>query len=440
MADVQTRVLVELEKLGEFKDLLLAEVDKKDEVVDAKSIKYVSIKDNVINFYKTLPVTEESAADFEIELPETDLSNYLQKFTAATAGDIVTVATDGKTISDSGVKIADVETLLGAESVTGSVKQQVKVVADALADEKDATKAGSLAKGIADNASAIETLNGTGAGSVAKAIADAIDGLDAEDSVVAGQFVTSVSEEDGVITVSRAALTADDIPELTLAKISDAGTVASKDVSATEIASEDAVEGSIPTLAQVKKYVADEVKDLEGATHFIGVKDVLPETANDGDICIVGVKEYIYVKEDGWKELGDETIYVSKSTTIAGVDLQDDITKTELLNALNVEDGSQVNIIESVKVNGTALSVTDKAVDVTIVESANNGKITVNGTDVAIHGLGSMAYEDADDFDEAGAAAAVQGDTTATVKDVEDKIDALTYATSEQIAALFATE
>ena len=46
------------------------------------------------------------------------------------------------------------------------------------------------------------------------AINTAIQGLDKTDTAVAGQFVTAVSEADGVITVSRAALKASDIPNI----------------------------------------------------------------------------------------------------------------------------------------------------------------------------------------------------------------------------------
>lgn len=46
------------------------------------------------------------------------------------------------------------------------------------------------------------------------AINSAIQGLDKSDAAVAGQFVTAVSEADGVITVSRAALKASDIPNI----------------------------------------------------------------------------------------------------------------------------------------------------------------------------------------------------------------------------------
>jgi len=42
---------------------------------------------------------------------------------------------------------------------------------------------------------------------------------------------------------------------------------------------------------------------------------------------------------------------VAKTQTIAGVDLQDNVTKSELLTALNVADGAQVNVIESIYLN-----------------------------------------------------------------------------------------
>ena len=49
----------------------------------------------------------------------------------------------------------------------------------------------------------------------------AIGNLDKEDTAVANQVVTAVSETDGIITVTRRALTADDIPNLTASKITD---------------------------------------------------------------------------------------------------------------------------------------------------------------------------------------------------------------------------
>lgn len=52
----------------------------------------------------------------------------------------------------------------------------------------------------------------------------------------------------------------------------------------------------------------------------------------------------------------DLTNYVQKTFTIAGIDLQDNITKSELQTALNVEDGAEVNTVESISAGGTALT------------------------------------------------------------------------------------
>lgn len=55
---------------------------------------------------------------------------------------------------------------------------------------------------------------------------------------------------------------------------------------------------------------------------------------------------------------------VDKTRTIAELSLENDITANDLRTKLNVEAGAAVNKIESVKVNGTALTITDKAVDI----------------------------------------------------------------------------
>lgn len=52
---------------------------------------------------------------------------------------------------------------------------------------------------------------------------------------------------------------------------------------------------------------------------------------------------------------------------------------------------SDTNILESIKVNGTALTITDKSVDITVASGTANGTIKVNGTDVAVTGWSSKA-------------------------------------------------
>lgn len=53
--------------------------------------------------------------------------------------------------------------------------------------------------------------------------------------------------------------------------------------------------------------------------------------------------------------------------------------------------GSQANVLEGVKVNGTALAIANKMVDILIATGSKNGSISVNGADVAIKGLAALA-------------------------------------------------
>lgn len=199
------------------------------------------------------------------------------------------------------------------------------------------------------------------------------------------------------------------------------GTAAAADI-ATSAIQEESTDDNLVSAAQVASFVASEIADLEGAMHFRGVitretgetdAEAIARVITDpesGDVVVMSdnAKEYIYSNSTvGWREVGDETEFVKKTTTIAGIDLQDNITKTELLTALNVEDGAEANIIESVKVNGSALTPdSNKAVNVTVAEGSSNGTVAVNGSDVAIHGLGSAAYTASTAYDAAGTAAA----------------------------------
>jgi hypothetical protein len=90
-----------------------------------------------------------------------------------------------------------------------------------------------------------------------------------------------------------------------------------------------------------------------------------------------------------------------------------DFTTADKQKLDNIEAEADVNVIETVKVNGTALTPnSDKAVDVTVVEGTNNGTVKVNGTDISVHGLGSAAFTESSAYDAAGAAAAVLGAAT----------------------------
>ena len=58
-----------------------------------------------------------------------------------------------------------------------------------------------------------------------------------------------------------------------------------------------------------------------------------------------------------------------------------------------VATGGEANVLNGVKVNGTALAITDKMVDLLIAAGTENGTISVNGAAVAITGLQALAYK-----------------------------------------------
>lgn len=58
-----------------------------------------------------------------------------------------------------------------------------------------------------------------------------------------------------------------------------------------------------------------------------------------------------------------------------------------------VAAGGEPNVLEGVKVNGAALAIAEKMVDILIATGATNGTLAVNGTDVAVKGLAALAYK-----------------------------------------------
>lgn len=55
--------------------------------------------------------------------------------------------------------------------------------------------------------------------------------------------------------------------------------------------------------------------------------------------------------------------------------------------------GGEPNVLNGVKVNGAALSIAEKMVDILIAAGSANGTLAVNGTDVAVKGLAALAYK-----------------------------------------------
>lgn len=211
------------------------------------------------------------------------------------------------------------------------------------ADKNTVKGAKAYAKGLNDatntRVEALETAIGEG-GSVDAKIAN----LDvAEVAVGTGEIIEKISETDGKISVSKRALVANDIPTIEQSQVKGLGTAlaAKQDTLAFQNDNYDKTTNKAITKSDLDAAVAG----LSGAVHFIGVKESLPTSGNNGDICIVGNKEYVYSTSDSqWHELGDETIYAVKGQ-IEDVDVAADAAIAQskiagLTDALNVKANS----------------------------------------------------------------------------------------------------
>ena len=238
-----------------------------------------------------------------------------------------TVAGLGKRLDTAEKEIDALQTTVtkldGDVNTDGSVKKQVATAlasantyTDALETELRGGNDTDTLKSLRDS---IDSMTGD-SGSVATAINKAINALDVTDTAVAGEYVSSVSETDGKIAVTRAKL-----PTYSVTDNSDFVSVASAEengntvftISTSNIAKADELTALTADVRKLDKPTTGRVSVLEkkvaalaSATHFIGVKTDLPATAANGDVVIVGEKEYIYSKPEGsetgeWKELGD---------------------------------------------------------------------------------------------------------------------------------------
>lgn len=127
--------------------------------------------------------------------------------------------------------------------------------------------------------------------------------------------------------------------------------------------------------------------------------------------------------------------YIDAQDAALGARIDDVVADIEGI----VATGGEANILEGVKVNGTALSITDKMVDILIESGEANGTISVNGAAVAITGLAGLAYKS--EISEAELSEALKASIAAkaTQADLEaltvrvGNIEAAGYQNAEQV-------
>ena len=260
---------------------------------DAQSFKFVNLNNGALEFYTVNPIVEGSQPAYSIELPEQDLSHLMALVKDATVGNIATFGDNGQVV-DSGVKLADLATTTEVQDVLDLVNVLDGYIGDIPSDEAYAdisTVIGYI------NKKAEETLNAASGGSSESAA-----------SVLAA-LNTYKSENDAKVNANAKAAedaqtAADEAKQAAAAVATDleTETQARNDVDAELDERITALEGT--------------VSGLSGAMNFVGVKEELPTDAsayNDGDVIIVGNKEYV-CNDGKFVEFGDVTA-ISEAVT-----------------------------------------------------------------------------------------------------------------------------
>lgn len=269
----------------------------------------------------------------------------------------------------------------------------------------------------------VTTLNGdsTVNGSVRKLIADAVATLTASLADVA----TSGAAEDVSIEDTAGKFTATDV-EGALAEI--ATTIENLGGTVTLTVADTATAGYLKTyeLYQDDTLVGkiDIPKDLVvqsgsvveassenpiviGGTTYTSGTFIRLVIANQTDPIYINAADLVdvYTAAQGATEVQLAVTGTEISATIVAMN------GSKLIDGSVAETKLDSTVVAKLAKANTALQASD------ITEGATNGTISVGGTDVAVHGLGSAAYADTTDFDASGSADAVLGTSSDTSTD-----------------------
>ena len=393
------------------------------DVADSKAIKSVAISGNTLKFYKISEPVGDSVPAYTITLPEADISGLIPKITGATVGNVVTAKADG-TVEDSGIKAADLGTKAEVKAVedkadantqainaindenTG-ILAQAKSYAKEQADGKDAAIA--EAKKSGDDAQAdvnllkpvVEKLDGGEDvdGSVKKQIKTAKDALQAEigtlsdlETTEKSNIVGAVNElkgtvedaqTDGAITIDTTTTTDGYLKSYTVKQ------------GGVSVGVIDIPKDLVVTSGEV-------VVDPEGQEAGTYIKLTI---ANQEAPIYINVKTLVdvYTAEQSASQI---QLVISATNEISATIVDGSVGATELAaNAVTTEKITDGNVTKAklhVDVQAS-LDKADSAVQ-SVVTGTANGTIAVDGTDVAVKGLRSAAYTNADAYDAAGVA------------------------------------
>lgn len=306
----------------------------------------------------------------EGDTPYANVKDYVDtKIADVVAGSIEGL---GELASKDEVAESDLEATL-ATKING------KADSTQVATDIDAAKTAVI--GTASDASTVDTIKGakkyadekaTAAQTAAETHADeAIAALDVTDTPVATQLVSAVSETDGKITVTRRALTADDIPAIPQSKVTDlTTTLAGKQDTLVFNTAYNASTNKAATMTDVQNAVAG----LSGAMHYVGESTTNPSTGTAtveghedwtaGDVVTYNAKEYVYDGEN-WRELGDESSYAIKGS----------IVNADIAAGAAIDQSKIANLVTDLASKATPADITSAIEGLDVADEAVSGQL-----------------------------------------------------------------
>lgn len=296
-----------------------------------------------------------------------------------------TIKVDGNEVAVAGLQNAAFVTV---KSINDTAQGYVNTAKAALeGTEKDNDESATIvgAKKYADKVAKAASDN------AGTALSNKIAELKNTDKAVTNQFVTAVKEADGVVTVERKALAADDIPELGVSKITGLqGLLDGKQNTLTFDGNYAAGVNNVATVSTVNTAKSDLIGDTNAEA-----------TTTDGN-TIADVRRYVDAKT---KVLASDAKLVELSNKVTA-----NTNSIETINTSLAEGGSVSNAIADAKKAGT-----DAAKAVSDLE---NGKVKANTEAIAAinnaeTGILKQAKNYADGKDTAIAAAKKAGDDAA---------------------------
>lgn len=344
------------------------------------------------------------------------------------------ILAQAKSYADGKANTAETNAKTYADGKIGTVaegKTVVEMIAEAKSEATYDDTA--LAARVTANESAITVLNGEGEGSVKKAVADGIAGVvagaDADFDTLkeVADWIKSDTVGAAKMQSNIATLMGADTVEGSVAKaLKDAKAYTDEKDTAMD-ARVDVLEAAIGEGGSVASQIATEIGKLDATVESDaveagkGVKVTVVET--DGKLTSVAVA-------------GDfSAMYDAKGAAA-----------TAETNAKTYADGLAVNYATAAQG-----AKADTAVQ-SVASGTANGTISVDGTDVAVKGLGTAAYESKTAFDAAGTAETkvnelangavkTNSDDITAIKGRLDTLEAVSYreVTVDEINALFVT-